>query len=72
MTAPVTTRFSSDSGSISFQPYVIGQVDLGPGLRVQGLVETAPESVAIGQRVALQKPQGLVHDAQVSGALVKG
>ncbi|MBI5947282.1 MAG: OB-fold domain-containing protein [Chloroflexi bacterium] len=34
-----------------FEPYVVAQVDLSAGLRVQGLVDAAPETVAIGQRV---------------------
>lgn len=50
-----------------FQPYVIGQVDLAPGLRVQGMVDVAPDAVAIGQRVAigLIKPFGPDIEADV-------
>ena len=34
-----------------FEPYVVAQVDLATGLRVQGLVDAAPDTVAIGQGV---------------------
>ncbi len=34
-----------------FEPYLVAQVDLATGLRVQGLVDAIPDDVAIGQRV---------------------
>jgi uncharacterized protein len=40
-----------------FQPYVVAQVDLGTGLRVQGVVDASPDAVSIGQRVRM----GFVH-----------
>ena len=50
-----------------FQPYVIGQVDLAPGLRVQGIVDMDPGRVAIGQRVVtgLIRPFGPDLEADV-------
>ncbi len=40
-----------------FQPYVVAQVDLATGLRVQGVVDASADAVCIGQRVRT----GLVH-----------
>lgn len=36
-----------------FVPYLVAQVDLLPGLRVQGLVDADPSSVSAGQNVEI-------------------
>lgn len=52
-----------------FEPYIVAQVDLASGLRVQGIVDAAPGAIAIaiGQRVrgGFVRPYGPDLDSDV-------
>ena len=46
-----------------FTPYAVGQVDLGPGLRVMGVIEGDFDSLWIGMRLrTILRPQGRDED----------